>query len=54
MDHSAKLTAIQNISTQGASDVKFFQPSGQSDVYLIVANQMNNAGQTHISSQVLL
>ncbi|XP_068693739.1 adhesion G-protein coupled receptor V1-like isoform X3 [Montipora foliosa] len=52
MDHSAKLTAIQNISTQGASDVKFFQPSGQSDVYLIVANQMNNAGQTHISSQV--
>lgn len=53
MDSTAKLTVIQNISTQGASDVKFFSPPGQSDHYLIVANQMNNAGQTHISSQVM-
>lgn len=53
MDQTGKMTVIQNISTQGASDVKFFQPPGQSDVYLIVANQRNNAGQTRISSQVL-
>ena len=53
MDSSATLTVIQNISTQGASDVKFFQPPGDSDVYLIVANQMNNVGHTHISSQVI-
>ena len=53
MDSSAELTVIQNISTQGASDVKFFQPPGESDVYLIVANQMNNVGETHISSQVI-
>lgn len=53
MDSTAKLTVIQNVSTQGASDVKFFSPPGQSDIYLIVANQMNNAGQTHISSQVI-
>ena len=53
MDNMAKLTVIQNISTQGASDVKFFHPPGLSDIYLIVANQINNAGLTHISSQVL-
>ena len=53
MDSTGKMTAIQNISTQGASDVKFFRPPGHSDVFLIVANQMNNAGQTHISSQVI-
>ena len=53
MDSVAKLTVIQNISTQGASDVKFFRPSGLSDIYLIVANQIDNAGQTHISSQVM-
>ena len=53
MDSTGKMTVIQNISTQGASDVKFFRPSSQSDIYLIVANQMNNAGQTRISSQVI-
>ena len=53
MDNTGRLTVIQNISTQGASDVKFFQPAGQSDIYLIVANQMNNAGDTHISSKVM-
>ena len=53
MDSAGKMSAIQNISTQGASDVKFFRPPGQSDVFLIVANQMNNAGQTHIGSQVI-
>lgn len=53
MDSTARLTVIQNISTQGASDVKFFRPPGQGDIYLIVANQMDNAGQTHISSQVM-
>lgn len=53
MDQTGKMTVIQNISTQGASDVKFFQPPGQSDVYLIVANQRNNAGQTRIPSQVI-
>lgn len=53
MDSNAKLTVIQNISTQGASDVKFFHPPGQSDIYLIVANQIDNAGLTHISSQVM-
>ena len=52
MDNTAKLTVIQNISTQGASDVKFFQLPGSSDIYLIVANQIDNAGQTRISSQV--
>lgn len=52
MDKTGMLTVIQNISTQRASDVKFFSPPGQSDIYLIVANQMNNAGETHISSQV--
>ena len=53
MDQTGKMTVIQNISTQGAADVKFFQPPGQSDVYLIVANQRNNAGQTRIPSQVI-
>ena len=52
MDSTAKLTVIQDISTQGASDVKFFRPPGGTDIYLIVANQMNNAGQSRISSQV--
>ena len=52
MDSTAKLTVVQNISTQGASDVKFFRPPGLSDIYLIVANQIDNAGQTRISSQV--
>lgn len=52
MDSSAKLTIIQDISTQGASDVKFFHPLGLGDIYLIVANQIDNAGQTRISSQV--
>ena len=52
MDNTGMLTVIQNISTQGTSDVKFFSPPGQSDIYLIVANQMDNAGETHISSQV--
>jgi len=52
MDNTGMLTVIQNISTQGASDVKFFSPPGQSDIYLIVASQMDNAGETHISSQV--
>lgn len=53
MDSAGKMTVIQDISTQGASDVKFFRPPGKSDVFLVVANQMNNAGQTHISSQVI-
>ncbi|PFX17387.1 G-protein coupled receptor 98 [Stylophora pistillata] len=52
MDSTAKLTVLQNISTQGASDIKFFRPPGKTDIYLIVANQRNNAGQTRISSQV--
>lgn len=52
MDSTAKLTIIQDISTQGASDVKFFRPPGGTDIHLIVANQMNNAGQSRISSQV--
>lgn len=53
MDSTAKLNVIQNISTQGASDVEFFRPPLQNDIYLIVANQMDNAGNTHISSQVM-
>lgn len=52
MDRTAKLTVIQNISTKGASDVKFFHPPGLSDIHLIVGNQIDNAGQTRISSQV--
>ena len=51
MDNTGKMTVIQNISTQGASDVKFFP--GQNNIYLIVSNQMDNAGQTYISSQVI-
>ena len=54
MDRTAKLTVIQDISTQGASDVKFFRLPGKSDnISLIVANQIDNAGQTRISSQVM-
>lgn len=54
MDRTAKLTVIQDISTQGASDVKFFRLPGKSDnISLIVANQIDNAGQTRINSQVM-
>ena len=54
MNSAGQLMVLQNLSTQGAADIKFFQPPGQAHLYLIVANQIDNTNQTHIDSQVIV
>eukprot|EP00794_Sanderia_malayensis_P009868 gene9868-10878_t len=42
---------VQNITTQGATDALFF--SSNADVYLVISNQIDNAGNTHLQTQLL-
>ncbi len=52
MFENGSVLHYQDISTQAASDVKFFRPQGSSDSYLIFANMKNNAGNTAVFSKV--
>ena len=53
LDSSDKLSVIQDIPTEGAVDVKYFQPPGSSRSFLVIANQKNNGGATNVKSQVM-
>ncbi len=44
------LQLVQNITTKGASDAEFFMSN--SDVYLLVSNQIDNNDRTNLQTQV--
>ncbi|XP_072038274.1 adhesion G-protein coupled receptor V1-like [Amphiura filiformis] len=46
------LDTMQDIITDGASDVEFFTIG--SDVYLLITTELSNSGQTNVNSQLLL
>ena len=52
LDSDGQLSVVQNIATQGASAVTFFNPPGSPDSYLIIANQRNNENETRVKSKV--
>lgn len=52
MFENGTLLLHQEISTQAASDVKFFRPQGSNDSYLIFANMKDNTGNTAVPSKV--
>ncbi|XP_020901971.1 leucine-rich repeat LGI family member 2, partial [Exaiptasia diaphana] len=50
LDRNGHVVSIQNISTKGASDVKFFKDGGQT--YLVFANSKSNNQETVLNSKV--
>ena len=43
---------MQDVDTEGASDVEFFTIG--SNIYLFTASELSNSGQTNVNSQLLL
>ena len=52
MEKSGKVSVLQDVATEGAVDIKYFQPPGSGQSYLVIANQKNDAGVTNLKSQV--
>lgn len=52
MFQNGSLSLYQRIATQAASNVKFFRPQGMRDGYLVIANMMDDFGNTAIASKV--